>query len=63
MQRPVGTDERVSHHGQRWFHEGLQRDVSAASTLVLCYFTAMVVVLTILLFVQDAISAGVKHLG
>lgn len=63
VQRPVTTEERLSHHGQRWLHEGLQRDVSAASTFIPYCFLAIDLPLTILLFVQDAISAGVKHLG
>lgn len=63
MQRPVRTEEKVSHHGQRWLHEGLQRDVSATFALAPSHFTVIVLLLTILLFVQDAVSAGVKHLG
>lgn len=67
MQNPVRTEERVSHHGQRWLHQGLQRDVSAASVSASApgtsHFTLIVLLLTVFLSVQDAVPAGVKHLG
>lgn len=63
MQSQLGPGERISDHGQRRLHEGLQRDVSEASTFISCLCTAIVLVLNLLLFEQDAVSAGVKHLG
>lgn len=63
MQRKFRRGERVSHHGQRWLHNGLQRDVSATSTFTWSLFTVTVLLVNLLLFVQDAVSAGVKHLG
>lgn len=31
VQKQVRPEERISHHGQRWFYKRFQRDVSAAS--------------------------------
>lgn len=49
VQGQLRPGERVSDHGQRWLHKGLQRDVSEASVFISC--TVFVLVLNLRLFV------------